>query len=255
MLDAVNVKDFLIERSACSCTMPSMHYHYSYELYYLEQGQRDYFIEDKFFTVSAGEFVLIPPGKLHRTGGKYGTRILIYFAEDFLRQAYTESMAEYLLKCFDNWLLIPDLTQRRICVDLLEEIEKTANIEQRQLLLGMLLLELSKCKKQELVSDRQCNIVAYINKHFAEIRNIEEIAERFFISKYYLCRIFRDNMQMTITEYINEVRIKYACELLDSGETTVSLIAEKCGFGSPSYFAKVFKKKMGKTPLEYREKK
>ena len=59
--------DYMLNCDSGSIKMPSMHYHASYELYYLQTGNRDYFIEDKLFPVSAGDFVLIPPGKLHRT--------------------------------------------------------------------------------------------------------------------------------------------------------------------------------------------
>ena len=83
--------DFFIGASAGSTNIPSMHYHASYELYYLQVGHRDYFIEDKLFSVSAGDFVLIPPRKLHRTGGEYGERILIGFTAEFLEKVYTKS--------------------------------------------------------------------------------------------------------------------------------------------------------------------
>ena len=56
---------YSIETVSRNFKMPSMHYHDAYELYYLEAGSRDYFVEDKLFSVSAGEFVLIPPGKMH----------------------------------------------------------------------------------------------------------------------------------------------------------------------------------------------
>ena len=61
--------DHFVSTVARQFSMPAMHYHNSYELYYLEAGSREYFVEDKFFSVSAGDFVLIAPNKFHRTGG------------------------------------------------------------------------------------------------------------------------------------------------------------------------------------------
>ena len=53
--------EYGIETISRNFKMQSMHYHDSYEIYFLEAGIRTYFVEDKFFSVSAGEVVLIPP--------------------------------------------------------------------------------------------------------------------------------------------------------------------------------------------------
>ena len=69
-----NFGDVLIERTAKHFKMPSMHSHECFELYYMINGERDYFVESNFFIVKTGQFALINQGQLHKTGGKGGER-------------------------------------------------------------------------------------------------------------------------------------------------------------------------------------
>ena len=99
--------EYFIETQESSVAMANMHYHDTYEIYYLAVGTREYFIGDKFFSVSAGDFVLIPPQKLHRTGGQYGLRTLIGFDYDFLAKTYSGDALRELLSCFSYLHISP----------------------------------------------------------------------------------------------------------------------------------------------------
>ena len=61
--------DFYIEKAIGKATMPHMHDHSAFELYYLCRGEREYFIGDKFYKIGEGDLVLIPHNLLHRTAG------------------------------------------------------------------------------------------------------------------------------------------------------------------------------------------
>ena len=84
------IPDFYIEKAVGKTTMPCMHDHHAFELYYLCRGEREYFIGDSFYKIGEGNLVLIPPHLLHRTAGKGATRFLLYFSEDFLRRFLTD---------------------------------------------------------------------------------------------------------------------------------------------------------------------
>ena len=90
------IPDFYIERAVGKATMPHMHDHNAFELYWLCRGEREYFIGDQFYKIGEGDLVLIPPNVLHRTAGKGATRFLLYFSEDFLRRYFTEEMLSAL---------------------------------------------------------------------------------------------------------------------------------------------------------------
>ncbi len=97
-------------------------------------------------------------------------------------------------------------------------------------------------------------IKAYIEKSFAyPDLSTSYIAATFNLSNNYANDIFRRQYHSTITEYINEYRIKKACEMLDSSSTVnLEEISIACGYNSQAYFNRVFKRFMGVTPSEYR---
>ncbi len=247
--------DYLITSSRSRGTMPSMHYHNSYELYYLQVGNREYFIEDKLFSVDAGDFVLIPPGKIHRTGGEYGERILIDFSYKFLAQYYSPSACEHLLTCFDHWKRTPDPNQQKRCIDLLKQLLVAKDKTESALLLGVLLFELNSCSNQEIQEDFTSSIVAFINSNYATINSITDIADHFFISKYHLCRIFKKAMKITVIDYLNQIRIKNACQMLQFSSKSIGEVSELCGYNSTAYFSSIFKQLHGCAPSEYRQEK
>lgn len=96
--------------------------------------------------------------------------------------------------------------------------------------------------------------VNYINEHITEDISIDKISERCYISKYHLCRLFKEKIGLTIMEYVLQTRIVMAMELLQKEDTSIAEIAIMCGFSSPSYFSRVFKKQIGISAIVYKRK-
>ncbi len=76
----------------------------------------------------------------------------------------------------------------------------------------------------------------------------------FFYTQSYLCRFFKNKTGTTMTDYINELKLKRAKSLLTNTNLSVSKVASSLGFSSESYFFKLFKKTYGISPLQYRKK-
>ena len=253
MITRDETPSYFVDTRSGNKIMTSMHYHSSYELYYLISGNRDYFVEDKSFSVSAGSFVLIPPSTLHRTGGKYGLRTLIGFRKNFLAENFNEQIIPELVKCFDNYIITPPEEKRDYFQNLLKKIEKSSNKTEFALNLSILLYELSKYKSDTRCDERISKITSYINDNYHQITSIGQIAEQFFISKYHLCRIFKDTLHITLIDYLNEVKIKNARYYIESTNKSFITISKLCGFNSLSYFSTVFRKIVGQSPSEYRK--
>lgn len=247
--------EYFIETRESGGAMAYMHYHDTYEIYYLDVGTRKYFIEDKFFSVSAGDFVLIPPSKLHRTGGQYGLRTLIGFDYAFLAKTYRSDALAELLSCFSYLHISPPKELQSELRNILKDIKACDSETTFALYLGVLLEKLSKCKPDTNYDEQISKIIKYINDNFAEIDNIEQIASQFFISKFHLCRLFKDIMKMTVIDYLNIIKIKNACTLLESTNKSIQEISQQCGFNSTAYFSNVFKKIMKESPTKYKKKK
>lgn len=244
--------DHEITRSEGSAAMPQMHAHDYYELYYLEAGSREYFVEDTIFSVEAGDFVLVGPGKLHRTGGEYGMRTLVCFKESFLLRAFTRDTAQRLTRCFDRLKITPAPEHREALAAALQLLDGEGDDLMFAVRLGHLLLELGNCAQTELSGDPVSAMVSYINANFASITNIQQIADQFYISKFHLCRVFKAAMKLTVIDYLNQVRVRNACRYLVASDKDVGEIALLCGFHDAAYFGNVFKRLMGITPGSYR---
>ncbi len=247
-------KEYFIETKAGQKIMPDMHYHDSYELYYLEAGSREYFVDDKFFSVTAGNFVLISPSKFHRTGGAYALRTLVGFTSNFLSKTYSPVASKNLLKCFDEVLICPPEHMQKDLKKLLKIMAECKTETDFGIYLGMLLKQLSACKSETTYDEQISGIITYINHHFSELHSIDQIANYMHVSKYHLCRIFKDAMGITLINYLNNIKIKNACTFLESTNKGILEISHLCGFNSLAYFSNVFKKITGYSPLKYKKR-
>lgn len=96
-------------------------------------------------------------------------------------------------------------------------------------------------------------VVDYIEKHFTENLKIGTIAEELALSESYLSRTFREETGFTITDYRTCFSIATAAFLLENPELKVYEVAERTGYSDQRYFSKIFRQRVGLTPLEYRE--
>jgi AraC-like DNA-binding protein len=99
---------------------------------------------------------------------------------------------------------------------------------------------------------RFLEVVAYINAHFKEPINISELAAQFGYNEKYLVRLFRKNYQITIKDFINQTRLRYAERILLETSDPVKKIADKACYSDAYYFMRLFKKFYGISPTQYR---
>ncbi|NSW92111.1 MAG: AraC family transcriptional regulator [Firmicutes bacterium] len=96
-------------------------------------------------------------------------------------------------------------------------------------------------------------VIEYIDKNYNDsMLSVEKIADYFSVSPSYLSRFIKDHIGYSITDYIHEVRLQKAKELLKNSEKTVAEIAEEVGYNSLHNFSRVFKRYENITPTEYR---
>lgn len=109
-------------------------------------------------------------------------------------------------------------------------------------------------EKNELLSDKLKTILHYLDDHYTENISLDQLAEQFFISKYYLSREFKKEFGTTIIQYVLAKKINNAKELLRYSNSSIEEIAHLCGIDDASYFNKVFRKMEGCTASEYRKR-
>jgi len=94
--------------------------------------------------------------------------------------------------------------------------------------------------------------IEYLHKHFTEKVSIEKLAENAGLSMSSLLRHFKRINGSSPKEYLIELRINYACELLDTTRLSIDEIAFSAGFNDSNYFSREFRKATGETPSKYR---
>lgn len=97
-------------------------------------------------------------------------------------------------------------------------------------------------------------LVAYIDQHFEQKLYLKDLSAQFFINQVYCCQLFKKNLGRTFSEYVTELRIGKACQLLQQTALSIEEIAIRTGFADYYYFNKVFKKVCRTTPTKFRKK-
>jgi Response regulator containing CheY-like receiver domain and AraC-type DNA-binding domain len=106
-------------------------------------------------------------------------------------------------------------------------------------------------RDQELIIT---NVKEYINDHLTDNLSLIQISGAVYYNPSYLSRLFKSKTGMNLFEYISDIRLKKAEELLLTTEIKVNEMALQIGFSSPNYFYQFFRRSKGITPQEYRDR-
>ncbi len=107
-------------------------------------------------------------------------------------------------------------------------------------------------KSPESVASIAAEIKAYIDSNFSENIRITMFSEKYYFSKEYLSRLFKQSYGFSIYEYVLKVRMENAARLLRDENTTIQDVGSKVGFSDNNYFSKAFKNYYNISPTEYR---
>lgn len=246
------------------------HYHDFYEFFLFITGDIRLIVENRTYQLAPHTLVVIPPGNMHLATSASRDilyeRIILYTTRDCLRDlsssafslpAWTESLNQR-----DRFLFSLDDATFAACLHITQEsIQSTGedspaarhiNRCRISALLGMLAQCTLKDHTQPAVlpMTRVGKVIDYINQHLAEHLTLDELAERFFISKYYMLHEFKQYTCTSVYSYIQSKRIINAKALMQSGASP----GEACrmsGFGDYASFYKTFKHYMSVSPMEY----
>ena len=94
--------------------------------------------------------------------------------------------------------------------------------------------------------------LSYIEEHYRSEIRVEALAKQCGLSEPHFRRVFREYVNMPPMDYLNSVRIREACRMMDRRDCAMDLVAGECGFSSVSSFTRNFKKFMGTTPYQWK---
>lgn len=112
--------------------------------------------------------------------------------------------------------------------------------------------DMGKWQKKTGIPQEIQGICQYIEDNYSEKITLNSIAEQAGFSKYYISRLFKQYMGVTIIDYLIKIRLDKAKKLLVSGEYNIKQISYMVGYSDPNYFTWSFKKYLGISPIKYK---
>ena len=242
------------------------HWHEDVEFLLPYKGYLSYNVNGHQVQVAEGNAIFVNSRQMHYGHTSDGTDCeyhCLCFKPELLRAApalYERYVTPILASGGLPWLLLEaDNPQHRELLDLLRRIGST---KARDLgLLGLLCglwqgiyalaePEPSAADDGDLGAMRQ--MLRFITTGYRERISLDRIAAAGGVCRSRCCEIFKKYMGRTVNDYLTSFRLERAMELLREPGVNITEVANACGFGSPSYFAKVFIAQKGCTPTEYR---
>ncbi len=245
-------------------TQIDYHYHEFCKLLLLRSGTGGYSVEGQRYTLVPGDVVLIGSRCVHRPEFESGVpyeRTIIYISPAFLHRESVEGCC--LEDCFSGkagHVLRLKESQRRKLFALADKLEQELSGEEYGRVIlstGLLLRILVEIGRDlqnpdassgvQTQNSRVLDILRYLNDHITEDISVEQLAERFYLSKYHMMRLFRRETGNSIHGYLTDRRLLYAKDLMAQGVSATEACF-RSGWNSYSSFTRAFNKRFGTTP-------
>lgn len=272
--------------------MRSRHVHETIELHFNLEGQRLMFVDRETYSLSPHSAIVVNHNLIHRTSTVPGFSPDHHnFILQLDRSRFDQILRVAGLRGFDDfgerfngvatfneseWQLILSVISefKAMCEE--DKMGTAVSMEDAHAFLYLQALELAsifaKARRRLLHTELEANqkavpetvvktgvhqkvheVALYLQTHIHESVSLEELAQRFFMSRSYLTRSFRNVTGFSVVEYMTYIRIQKAQQLLRESDRSITEIADLCGFGNITYFEKVFKEATGQTPVQYRK--
>lgn len=250
------------------------HYHDFNKIVILLSGKVTYIVEGKSYFLKPWDILLVSKHAIHKPIIDSDTtyeRIVIWANSNFIEKYTCEKCN--LLSCFNfenqkmfNLIRLDKTFQEKIKNIILEldrstkdkafasELLSTSLFIQFIIYLNRIQIDDTYLKeKDSLKFNKQIDeVIQYINSNLNEDLSSEVLANKFFISKYYLMHKFKNETGYTLHKYILQKRLFKAKELIENG-CPIKKASEDCGFNDYSSFLRSFKKMFSKSPKNFKE--
>jgi AraC-like DNA-binding protein len=255
------------------------HYHPEYELTLILEGAGKRMVGDSYEYFSPGDLVLLGPGLPHTWVSEGASAaVVVQFSDTFitplLQYAECERIRKLLMRsavglCFPARAVRggakpPAAGGNTALGELVRQLPGKRGVARITGLLEVL-QALAIATAQPLASSyfqpargrkaegRINKVCQYIQKHSSEDVSLQKIASLVNLSESAFCKFFKRTTGKTFSDYLVDIRVGHACHLLSESDDTISEIAYQAGFDSLTYFNRVFLRKKGLRPREFRK--
>lgn len=228
-----------------------------YEVLFIESGTPDFWVEGTAYKLKPGDLVIARQDEMHQiihSKSYLYRRFVVNVEKDFFVIQGCEKYCNVFEKRavgVGNYFSAEEVKETGI-EKIIKRIKKYTALDEEVLVKGALcelfwainsLPEKERRKEEGLIKE----VVLYINDNITKSLTIDYLASCFYVSKYHLCRIFKEKMGLTISKYISHKRILLVKEMCSQGKN----ITEACisaGFGDYSSFYVAYRKETGNSP-------
>lgn len=249
------------------------HVHNYYEFYFFLEGNVTMNIEGALHALKPGDVIIIPPNISHYAilndehipYRRFVFWISIDYCNDLLQLSpdyvYLMQHARVTKHYIFHYDVIGFNTLQSKVFRLIEELHSnrfgrdakiTLCANDLILHLNRSVYEMEHPKSQHEQQHLYQNLLLFIEDHLDEELTLDRLAEQFFVSKYHIAHVFKENLGLSVHQFITKKRLRMCQEAILS-QTTISNIYLKYGFKDYSSFFRAFKKEFGMSPKEYRE--
>lgn len=252
------------------------HFHTQYEIFYIVEGERVFFFNNREYIARAGDLILVDSNLIHMTRSVSGSneghnRIILYVSRNKMEEYDRIYPALQLIRFFDEHYGVYhlDREQQGLILTLFRSVRHALDARGHNYKIGIDLDILSwlfklmafvRRQKKEIPNDQDSpkymaayKIADYLSQNCERAISLDELVDQFYLSRSYICRIFKEITGYTISEYTNIHRIRKAKRYLEETDMSISDIAHALGYESLTYFERMFKTYMTLSPLKYRK--
>lgn len=251
----------------------SKHTHNYYEFYVFLEGDVSIEIEDTLYPLQFGDIMLIPPGVSHRAvihsfHSPY-RRFIFWISKEYCNHLLSLSpdyafLMQYVITNHEYIFHLDRISFNHIqskMLSLIEEMQTRRFGQESFIILKVndLVLRMNRIiyeqKNPQQTSEELSlyqNIYTYIEEHLEENLTLEKIAEEFFVSKFYIAHLFKNNLGISLHQFITKKRLALCREAILSN-MNITKAYQTYGFGDYSSFYRAFKKEYGISPKDLRD--
>ena len=252
--------------SFCPFETYGPHKHVRIEINYVKKGNCILHLDDESVTFREGEIMIITSGSYHLfEAGTEGTTLMqleflpeIFSHFHFKSEDGTVASTPVTLFSEENRVIkiVIYVCIMRVVQRIVNELEFKSRYYRYLVvmyyaeLLVLIYRYMDESYLPICTNDSLKKAIAYIRLNYQSEITMQDVAEHAGISERYLRRLFSQYLNLSPLEYLNQMRINKAVELLRNTEMSVKEVCYLCGFQSPQYFSRIFKQQMGVSPRE-----
>lgn len=258
-----------------------VHWHDSMEILYVLEGETTINVDQQSFVLTKGDFIIIDSNVIHSTCTQsYSYFLILQIPYHFLKSCipdidymHFENVSSVCgIPLLEGTVCPSPLPEDAILSDLHRILDGLASLwkekpdgyrlkyysyiyELLYLMLANFKIDISQneYRQTEKYMERLTSVISYVKQHYREDISLQDAADYLALNPSYFTRFFKKYMNMTFTEYVNAIRLRYIYEDIISTDLPIQTILERNGFTNYKLFMRLFRQTYGCTPSQKRK--